>query len=353
MEAEPNDDPPAAPEVDLPAAFNGQFQQPGDVDHFRFAVKKGEKLIIRGLSRTLGSPAYLFLRVFDEKVASLAEAGAGNHVETLTFSAPADGVYRLTVAELLGAGGTSFAYRVEVEPEQPRFSLALKNDKNVQHKFLTNADGAFALDVQADRQGYNGPIRLSLATPREGFQLRQDTIPAGGKETRLLVLVPPDVQEGELLTLRIVGEAIEGEARAELSTAALLKTKRPELPSVPSWMDGAIHAAVGSPPAPFFALTATEETVVFDREKREAKFALTLERKNKDYKQDPIVLVEGLPADATAALKKEGKDQDERLEITVAGKDLPAGEHPFQILAFGEHGARGLKVAMTVKLKVE
>src|SRR5262249_52302243 len=44
LEVEPNDTPEAvtAPAVDLPAAFNGIINKPGDVDCFRFRAKKGE-----------------------------------------------------------------------------------------------------------------------------------------------------------------------------------------------------------------------------------------------------------------------------------------------------------------------
>jgi hypothetical protein len=353
IEAEPNDPPEAAQLITLPVAVNGRIESPGDRDSFRFFAKKDSRFIFRGLGRTFGSPAYLYLRLFDEKGSQLAEAGAANEMETIAFTTPADGAYRLTVEELLHAGGPGYAYRVEIEPDLPRFAIALKNDKNVPHKFLVHPDGAFALDLQIERQGYDGAIRLALESPRAGFQMRQEAIPAGAKDARLWVLAPSDLKEGELLALRVTGTAAEGAAQASLSTAAILKTKRPELLSIPAWLDGVIHVAVGPPPEPFFALTVKEETVARDATTKEAKFILPLERKNKDYKADPSVYVEGLPAGATAAVKKEGKDAEERFEITVTAAETPAGEHPFQVLALGEFGSRGAKQIVTAKLKVE
>jgi hypothetical protein len=353
LEIEPNDSTEAVQEIAVPAAVNGRFQSAGDRDQYRFGSKKDEKCVFRGLSRTLGSPAYLYLQIFDEKGAKLAEAGGGNELETLAFTAPADGVYRLTVEDLLHAGGPGHAYRVEIEPDRPRFALMLKNDKNTPHKFLASVDGAFALDLQIERQGYEGPIKLALESPRAGFQLRQETIPTGAKEARLLVFAPSDLKDGELLALRVTGVAVEGDARASLSTAALLKTKRPELLAIPAWWDGVIHAAVGPPPDAFFALTLKEETVARDPSNKEAKFVLPLERKNKEFKADPLVFVEGLPAGAAAAVKKEGKDADERFEVTITGAEVPTGEHTFQIVAFGDLGGRGIKQTLTPKLKVE
>ncbi len=353
LESEPSQQSDAAQEIVLPAAINGQFQSPGDLDQYRFAAKKGEKYLVRGLGRTLGSPSYLFLRLFDEKGVKLAEAGAGNEVESFTFATPGDGVYLLHVAELLQSGGPGYAYRIEIEPDQPRFALSLKNDKNVPHKFLASADGAVALDVQVARQGYNGPIRLSLDAPREGFMLRQEIIPTGANDARLLVLAPADLQEGELLALRVRGEAVDGEASAALTTAAILKTKRPDLLSVPSWLDGVLHVAVGPPPAAFFAMTVKETAVAMDRENGEATFVFPLQRLHTDYKADPVVFVEGLPPGVTASVKKAGKDQDERFEITLAGKELPTGEHGFQVLAIGDFNGRGMKTLTAATLKTE
>lgn len=354
LEVEPNDQPEAAQEFTPPMAINGQFLSTGDRDHYRFTAKKDEKLLIRGLSRTLGSPSYLLLRVFDEKGAQLAEVGAANDVETLVFTPPADGGYRVSVEELLGGGGPGYAYRIEVEPDQPRFRLLLKNDKNTPHKFLTHADGALALDVQIERQGYNGPIRVIVSDASgASFQVRPDVIPAGAKDARLIVLAPSELQEGQLFALRVTGEAVEGDARAPLTTAPLLKTKRPELLSVPGWLDGVVFTAIGSPPEAFFALTLKEPLAVWNREKNEARLTLPLERKHKDYKQDPLLLFEGLPPGVTAAVKKEGQDQDERLEVTFSGQDVPAGEHTIQVLAYGDLNQRGIKQVLEAQLKVE
>ncbi len=354
LEVEPNDQPEAGQEVVLPAAINGQFHAAGDRDHYRFTAKKDEKHLVRGLSRTLGSPSYLLLRVFDEKGAKLAEAGAASEMESLTFTAPADGAYRLSIEELLSSGGPGHAYRIEIEPDRPRFALALKNDKNTPHKFLTYTEGAFALDVQVERQGYDGPIRVTLADASGApFQPRPALIPAGAKDARLVVLAPPEGKEGQLFTLRLTGEAVEGDARATLTTAALLKTKRPELLSVPVWMNGVVYVALAPPPEAFFAVTLKEPMTTWDRDKNEARLTLPLERKHKDYKQDPLLLFEGLPPGVTAAVKKEGKDQDERLEVTFSGKDVPAGEHLLQILAYGDLNQRGMKQVLEAKLKVE
>ncbi len=352
IEPEPDISPEAASVVAAPVAINGQFQAPGDRDAYRFSAKKDQKFVLRGISRTLGSPSYLLMRIRDEKGATLAEAGAANPVEALAWTAPTDGDYQLEVEELFQNGGPGHAYRLEFEFDAPRFSLALKNDKNTPHTFVTHADGAFALDVQIERQGYEGPIRLTLHAPREGFQVRQEQVPPGAKEAKLLVLPPADIQEGELWALRFTGEGEQG-VQAELSTAVLLKTKRPELLEVPAWRDGVIHVAVGAPPEAFFGLTPKESLLTFDATAKNATFVLPLERKNKEYKTDPIVWVEGLPSGASATVKKEGKDADERFEVVVTGEGLTAGEHAFSIYAYGDFNGRGTKTKVEVKLKVE
>src|SRR5205823_892848 len=56
LEIEPNNAPPQATVGQVPCAFNGVIDQPGDHDHFKFNAKKGQVFDIRCHARRLGSP---------------------------------------------------------------------------------------------------------------------------------------------------------------------------------------------------------------------------------------------------------------------------------------------------------
>jgi hypothetical protein len=140
LEAEPNDSPEslsAAATVDLPVAFNGIIEKPGDVDCFRFRAKKGDRFQFHAMANALGSPVDPAIwvrpvggrpnaapqRAADSRPNQLGLAPAGglnrdSHDPVLEFTAPADGEYVLGVEDERGEGGADSVYRVEARPEE-------------------------------------------------------------------------------------------------------------------------------------------------------------------------------------------------------------------------------------------
>ena len=139
LEAEPNDQPEQVVTTtitDLPVAFNGIIDKPGDVDCFLFRAKKGEQFKFHALANALGSPVdpaiwikkvgakgnAVLVRATDSRPNQLGLAPAGGLIrETqdpmLEFTAPADGEYVLGVENERGEGGPDHVYRVEVQAD--------------------------------------------------------------------------------------------------------------------------------------------------------------------------------------------------------------------------------------------
>ncbi len=139
LEAEPNDSPEAlasAEPVELPIAFNGILEKPGDVDCFRFRAKKGKRFKIHALANALGSPVdpTIWVRPLGARSAAgtvratdsrpnqlgLPQSGGLNRDTldpVLEFTAPADGEYVLGVEDDRGGGGADHVYRVECQAE--------------------------------------------------------------------------------------------------------------------------------------------------------------------------------------------------------------------------------------------
>lgn len=139
LEAEPNDTPEAlspASITELPVAFNGIIEKPGDVDCYRFQAKKGDRYKVHALANAFGSPldpTISILRSGDKQGRVEARAtdsrpnqlglppSGGMNRDTLDpvidFTAPADGEYILRVEDDRGNGGADYVYRVEVQPE--------------------------------------------------------------------------------------------------------------------------------------------------------------------------------------------------------------------------------------------
>ena len=317
METEPNNEAKTATEVTLPGALNGVIQEAGDRDCFRFPGVKGQVVYAQALTVSLGSPCLAMLSLLDAEGRKLAESNpsAGDELE-LTHTLPADGMYVLQVEELLRRAGKDFAYRVELR-SNPGFSLSLKNDAKVPHRFVTpTADGGFALDVQSPRRGYDGPIRLTLEGAGDRYRLITSEIAAKAASQRVVIAVTGAAQPGELHALRLVGHASEPDGQAAgLTTGALMRTKFPVLPQVPAWMDGTLFVAVGAAADPLYALTVPAELAVPAAGTTTATFSVALERKNKDFKGGLNIQVQGLPAGYSAAVKAEG----DRYDVTLTG----------------------------------
>ncbi|WZP01000.1 c-type cytochrome domain-containing protein [Isosphaeraceae bacterium EP7] len=64
-EAEPNDSPAAASAVGTPGGASGRIGRAGDVDHFRFRARKGERLIVEVYAGRLGTPLDPVLEILD------------------------------------------------------------------------------------------------------------------------------------------------------------------------------------------------------------------------------------------------------------------------------------------------
>ena len=139
LETEPNDSATQATAANqsAPLAFNGILQKKGDVDYFKFAAKKGERLIITGYAQALGSPADLQLEVLPanakpgqnpERADDSTDGDLDNFEQTysrerldpsLIFTAKEDADYVLTVKDSRNLGSPNSVYLIEIAPSQP------------------------------------------------------------------------------------------------------------------------------------------------------------------------------------------------------------------------------------------
>ncbi|MCA9125008.1 MAG: PPC domain-containing protein [Planctomycetaceae bacterium] len=352
-EAEPNDSAKVATPVTIPAAVNGHFHSEGDRDFYTFAAMKDQSLSFRAVSRSLGSPSLLYMRLFDGTDKQLAETKVDDNAEwTLNHKFPADGMYCLMVEDLLRRGGPPHAYRVEIEPT-PGFSLAIKNDKDTRLQFNAPVNnGALALVVQCNRSGYDGAVDLSLENDSVGLRLLNPTIPAKAKEHRLLIAVPENATAGSLDPIRIVGTATVNDRphTAVVETVTTLRAKRPQLTFPPEWMNGLVSVVVGGNLDSFYAVKPAAPIVAFDKASGQATIALNLERTNKDFKEAITVMVEDLPGGFSSTVKA---DKD-TYNVTVTGpKDAADGTHAIRIVSYGEFKGQGMLAVNEIPLEIK
>lgn len=130
-EREPNDTVETAQEITLPTVISGRFDKPGDVDWYVFQAKAGERVAIDLLCERMEMPGDPFviisdakgneLATFDDHGINLNSLAQFNRDPIGTFTAPANGAFRLMVQDRYRNGGPRFQYVLRVGPPEPEF----------------------------------------------------------------------------------------------------------------------------------------------------------------------------------------------------------------------------------------
>jgi hypothetical protein len=191
FEQEPNNDPAHAQKVKLPVIVNGRINRPGDCDVFQFTGHAGETVVAEVTARRLDSPLDSVLKLTDAAGKLLAlnddhedvEAGLDTHDADsyLSVKLPADGTYYVHLSDTACQGGEEYAYRLRLSAPRPDFALRV-----VPSSVSFRSQGYNAVTVYAIRKdGFTGPIKLSLKDPPPGFSAYPIALLPGQTVTRL------------------------------------------------------------------------------------------------------------------------------------------------------------------------
>jgi hypothetical protein len=129
-EKEPNDDPAAAQVVSVNAAVNGSSDQ-GKEDVFRFAARKGQRVVVECLAQRLDSQLDGVLVLTDADGRQLASNGDYSGKDPLIeFVAPRDGDYLVTLTDLSFRGGHPYRLVITDRPHvENLFPRAVQSGK--------------------------------------------------------------------------------------------------------------------------------------------------------------------------------------------------------------------------------
>jgi hypothetical protein len=175
--------------VPIPVTINGRLDKDRQVDRYRLAVEPGDKLILELQARELGtSKLEGIITAYDPNRKKLGSAGdqplpedvfaVQNSSRTssdpfLNVTVPAD-VHELTVTveDLALRGGPLYGYRLTARKQSEDFRLTISTPQ-----INIPAGGTVAVNVAADRRGFDGPIQLSIADPPKGVRVEGGIIP--------------------------------------------------------------------------------------------------------------------------------------------------------------------------------
>lgn len=235
-EVEPNNQHSEAQKISLPCDLNGSFFPAADVDTFEFTAKKGEIWWVEVASERIGRPTDPSIVVqhvsgsgVDEKltdVAELTDIGSPVKVSSNGYSYDGppynagssdilgkleikqDGVHRLQILDLFGGTRNDPAnvYRLIIRKAEPDFALVswalhmnLRNgDRNALSKPIALRGGStMPIEVVVVRRdGFSGPIELSMKNLPEGVTATGMTIPAGATQGIMLITADQNTPRG-------------------------------------------------------------------------------------------------------------------------------------------------------------
>lgn len=195
LESEPDDDRAALVAVDVPVAFNGVLQEPGDQDWFKINGKKDQTLEYTVYARrTLRSATDSWLEIYNEAGGRLAaNDDSGSPDSFLSFKFPEDGVYLVAIRDQLRDGSPAHAYRIEVAPPQPSLTLGIDELVRYEAQTVEVPQGAsMAVLLRAQRANFSGDLKVHWEQAPAGLQLSTDTIAANESFIPLLITAAAD-----------------------------------------------------------------------------------------------------------------------------------------------------------------
>jgi hypothetical protein len=137
------------------------------------------------------------------------DGGPGYGKDSLVhFTSPADGDYIVRLADVRGAGGDDYAYRLTIRPPRPDFRLSVTpRNPNVP------AGGAIPITVTALRlDEFDAPIDVKIVDLPAGLHATKGVIAAGQVSTTLLLSADAGAKLEQAATLSVKGTARAGGA---------------------------------------------------------------------------------------------------------------------------------------------
>jgi hypothetical protein len=185
-EIEPNNEVKTASSAPAaPVAMNGIIQQPGDVDFFRFAARRGQQLDVRVYARKpLRSPLDSVLSVHNAQGGTIANNDdTGGPDSYARVNIPADGEYLVSIRDQLGEGGPEYVYRVEITESRPALVMRLPERRQyVSTTLVVPSGNRNAVMVAAQRQNFNGELEVRFDNLPPGMTYEAIPMPAGMSE---------------------------------------------------------------------------------------------------------------------------------------------------------------------------
>lgn len=218
FEAEPNNERATASPVELPLAFNGIIQEPGDVDFFKFSAKKGQRFEVECYARRIRSGLDPVMNLYKADGGSIKGSDDSRGPDSyFRFDVPADGEYTIRITDHLGRGGPNLVYRIEFQAVKPTLSLSIPRVERYgqyRQQIYVPRGGRFATLINAGRANFGGELVLEGKDLPEGITMICENMPANMSSMPVVFEAAADAPlSGKLLAFtarHVDNEAIRG-----------------------------------------------------------------------------------------------------------------------------------------------
>ncbi len=172
--------------IQLPAVISGQVEENRDVDAFRFSAAKGDKLVFRVESDSLGyllDPLLTLVDATGKVVTEVDDTSKRRDCELVT-TIPADGEYDLQIRDLHRHGGFRYVYRLTATKSEPDFQLTL-----AQETFVLTPGKPLTIEIAVSRlRGFKEAIQITAVNLPAGVSVKPVNSEAKGDSSKKVKL---------------------------------------------------------------------------------------------------------------------------------------------------------------------
>ena len=127
--------------VSIDSLTNGRIEKAGDVDHFAFVAKRGQRVVVECQAERIDSRLRAVLQVFDAAGRRQAVNRGFFGIDPLiVFDVPADGSYKVRISDLIYSGSTDHVYRLSIST-RPRVVFSVPSVVQAKSKNKVNLFG--------------------------------------------------------------------------------------------------------------------------------------------------------------------------------------------------------------------
>lgn len=194
--------------LEVPSAVTGRIERANDEDRFTFTALKDRTYHIRITAARVGARLDAWLTIHDKEGKELArdDDSEGSADPGLTWKAPADEVFAVTVGDVTHRGGDDFFYRLAVTDAVPSVAA-----KAMSHSVTVAPGKTGEIKVAVKlANDFKGKLQLAARDLPDGISAEPAEVPEKGGEVSLKITAPADAKPQNQAVALVLRETASG-----------------------------------------------------------------------------------------------------------------------------------------------